>query len=236
MAMAQTRTDDRDLFEATIRALQGDVTNAGAHLIIDAQVRRLYAEQIRAMAEAMRAEVERGRLTWYQAATQAQETRNVIMELMRRRSTPVGRAEAERLKKTGKTLNELIAGKTYELHGSGATFEKLTAYQKDQVYAEIVKSSGHSRPNLTARMSKLAVAGRGLIVLSLAVSVYNVANADDKVGVVKKEAAVNGAGIAGGIAGGALAGLACGPGAPACVVIGAFAGGALAAFGVDWFW
>jgi len=48
--------------------------------------------------------------------------------------------------------------------------------------------------------------------------------------------AVTGAGIAGGIAGGALAGLACGPGAPVCVTVGVFVGGALAAFGVDFFW
>jgi hypothetical protein len=33
-----------------------------------------------------------------------------------------------------------------------------------------------------------------------------------------------------------LAGLACGPGAPVCVTIGAFVGGAAAAFGVDLFW
>ncbi len=40
-----------------------------------------------------------------------------------------------------------------------------------------------------------------------------------------------GGGFLGGAAGGALAGLACGPGAPVCVTIGIFAGGALGAFG-----
>ena len=62
------------------------------------------------------------------------------------------------------------------------------------------------------------------------------ATADDKVDATKRELTVTGAGIGGGIAGGALAGLACGPGAPVCVVVGAFVGGALAAFGVDYFW
>ena len=74
----------------------------------------------------------------------------------------------------------------------------------------------------------------GIIVLSLAVSVYNVATSDTPVETAGHEGAIIGAGIGGGIAGGALAGLACGPGAPACVTIGAFVGGALAAFGVDW--
>jgi hypothetical protein len=85
-------------------------------------------------------------------------------------------------------------------------------------------------------MGKLSRAGRGLIVLSLALSVYTIMTADDKLDATKHEAAVTGAGISGGILGGALAGLACGPGAPVCVTVGAFAGGALAAFGVDFFW
>ncbi|QFQ77129.1 DUF3265 domain-containing protein [Vibrio harveyi] len=39
-----------------------------------------------------------------------------------------------------------------------------------------------------------------------------------------------------GIAGGAIAGLACGPGAPVCVSVGAFIGGTLAAFGASIAW
>ncbi|HDM8235679.1 TPA: IS3 family transposase [Vibrio campbellii] len=51
-----------------------------------------------------------------------------------------------------------------------------------------------------------------------------------------REALVAGAGIGGGIAGGAIAGLACGPGAPACVSVEAFIGGTLAAFGMSIAW
>lgn len=43
------------------------------------------------------------------------------------------------------------------------------------------------------------------------------------------------AGIEGGWAGGALAGLMCGPGAPVCVLIGVFVGGAIAAYVADWY-
>ena len=60
-----------------------------------------------------------------------------------------------------------------------------------------------------------------------------IATAEDEVAAAEEEAAVTGAGIAGGIAGGALAGLSCGPGAPVCVGIGAFVGAALAASGVS---
>ena len=85
-------------------------------------------------------------------------------------------------------------------------------------------------------MRKLSYAGRGLIVISIALSVYTVATADDKLNAASREATITGAGIGGGLAGGAIAGLVCGPGAPVCVTVGAFVGGALAAFGVSIAW
>ena len=72
-----------------------------------------------------------------------------------------------------------------------------------------------------------------MIIFSLAVSVYNVATAEDKAKAAVNEGVVIGGGFAGGAAGGAVAGLACGPGAPVCVTIGVFVGGALGAFGAD---
>ncbi|MCP1676825.1 hypothetical protein J2T57_003998 [Natronocella acetinitrilica] len=57
--------------------------------------------------------------------------------------------------------------------------------------------------------------------------------ADDRAEAAAKEATITGAG---GLDGGALAGLACGPGAPVCVAAGAFAGGAAAAFGASAAW
>lgn len=104
--MAQPQVDDRSYFESSIRALEAEVANVGVHLAIYSSARQLYAKQIKAMSNALRIEVESGRLTWAQAAKQSQETRNVIMELMRGRSTPVGRAIAEDMKRNGRTLNE----------------------------------------------------------------------------------------------------------------------------------
>jgi hypothetical protein len=58
---------------------------------------------------------------------------------------------------------------------------------------------------------------RGVILLSLALSSYNVLTARNKSNALKRELVTTTAGIGGGIAAGALAGLACGPGAPVCV-------------------
>ena len=228
--------DPRSNFEHAISVLQAELANVGAHLSLDASARSAYARQVAAMADELRREVVAGRLTWQQAAAQAQEARNAIMEVIRARSTPVGRAMAEQLKREGRTLNALVARKTVQLHGAAATFEHLTVAQQNAVYAEIVKAAGRSNPRVTTTMARLSRAGRGLLVLSVAISVYSIATSDDPVRATGRELAVTGAGIGGGIAGGALAGLACGPGAPVCVTVGAFVGGALAAFGVDLFW
>lgn len=231
-----TTNNDRHLFESTIQAMEAELANIGTHLVIDSAARQAYSRQISAMADDLRLQVSRGTITWSQAASQANETRNAIMEIIRGRSTPVGRAMAEQLKREGKTLNELIARKTQQLHGQNTIFNQLSPTQQNAVYAEIVKSAGKSNPRVTTTMRNLSRAGRGLLVISIAISVYTVATAEDKTTAAGREVAVTGAGIAGGIAGGALAGLACGPGAPVCVTVGAFVGGALAAFGVDLFW
>ena len=94
----------------------------------------------------------------------------------------------------------------------------------------IVESAGRSNAKVNLKMLRLSHAGRGLVMFSIAVAVYEVMNADDKLNEVGKQLSISGAGIAGAWASGAVAGLACGPGAPVCVVLGAFVGGALAAW------
>lgn len=227
---------DRRMFEHAIEALQAEVANIGAQLSIDSSARLAYSTQIRALAGELAAEANAGRMTWRQAAERAQAARNEIMEVVRARSTPSGRAMAERLKSEGKTLNELIARKATQLFGPGTEFARLSEAEKNRVYAEIVKSAAKSNARVDAAMRQFSRAGRALLFMSIAMSVYQIANADDKIATAGREIAVTGAGIGGGIAGGALAGLACGPGAPVCVTIGAFVGGALAAFGVDLLW
>lgn len=220
----------REQFDAAINALQGDVAAAAARLSVDPRLRIEYSKRIKEMAEDLKSRANLGLITWEQAAREAQETRNLIMEMIRTHSTPLGRAMAERIKSSGKTLNELVAKKATSMFGPKVNFATLSETQKNQVYASIVESAGKSNPKVNLKMLQLSRAGKGLIVLSIAISVYEIYTAEDKVTETGKQLAVNGAGIAGGAAGGALAGLVCGPGAPVCVLIGRLAGGALAAF------
>ncbi|MYN30043.1 hypothetical protein [Duganella levis] len=227
---------DEEVFENAVKSLEATAASAGMHLEIDSTARRIYAREIKAMSDNLRSDVARGKLTWVQAAQQAQTTRNIIMQLSRSNTTPVGRAYAQRTKLEGRGLNALVAEKTVKLFGKSALFDRLTSSQQNRVFAEIVASAGRSQPVVTRNVARLSYLGRSVILLSVALSIYNVLTARDKSTAIKREVATTAAGIGGSIAAGALAGLACGPGAPVCVTIGAFVGGALAAFGAGFIW
>jgi hypothetical protein len=233
---ARSDAADAARFENEIRALQGALTTAGAFAANDAHVRSVYNQRVQDAAKSWRSAAQSGAISWKQAAEEASLLRNTIMDALRTRTSPVGRASAQAMKAQGKTMNTLVAEKTVKIFGSGANFNRLNAAQQNQVYAAVVESAGKANPKVNATMARMGNAGRALLFLSIAISVYNVAVADNKVAAAGKEVAVTGASIAGGAAGGALAGLACGPGAPACVAVGAFVGGALAAFGVSALW
>lgn len=231
------RKDDRAVFDAAIDALQGDVAAAAAIITNDTHVRGLYQIKVTEAARALERDALSGKITWDAAARQASALRNDIMELMRGRTSPIGKAVAEFLKKEGLTRETLIPKYTQRLFDKGLvsskTFSELSAVDQDKVYAEIVKAAGRSNPKVNAALLKWRYVGRGLIVISIGVSVYNIATAEDPGAQAVEEVAVTGAGIAGGVAGGAAAGLVCGPGAPVCVTVGGLVGGALAAFGVS---
>ncbi|TQM89959.1 hypothetical protein [Roseinatronobacter monicus] len=224
--------DDRHAFDRVIEALRADFTGVAAMTVNDAHVRRLYQQEVTRLARALEQDAIAGRLSWQAAAQRAQALRNDVMSLMRGRTSPVGRALAEYMKRNGLTRETLLARYSERLFGRGASFTSLDAAQQARVHAEIVAAAGRANPQVNAMLARWSQIGRGVIVVSLAISVYTVVVDDAPGKAALREGALLGAGIGGGVAGGAAAGLLCGPGAPLCVTVGAFVGGALAAFGV----
>ena len=224
--------------ETALALLRTEATNFGYRFIQDGAVRRDYLARTAALVRTIKDEVRAGRLTYQEGAEEANKLRNAIMDAARIKSSDIGRATAEAAKLKGKTLVELQEYYAQKL--MKRTFDALSPAEKNRVWLEIIEASGRPRPAMNIKAARLAKVGRGFIVLSFGIAVYNVATAEDPGRQVVKEGATAGAGILGGIGGGALAGLACGPGAPVCVAVGVFVGGALAALGTDfafdWAW
>ena len=119
-------------------------------------------------------------------------------------------------------------------------FSELSAAQQDQVFQEIIRASGRPNPRFTALARNLGRVGKGLFVVSIAFATYQIVESDRRGREFVRQGVGIGAGIGGSIAGGALAGLACGPGAPICMGVGALVGGVAFAIGIDvtftWLW
>ncbi len=76
---------------------------------------------------------------------------------------------------------------------------------------------------------QLSRLGKGLVVPSIAISVYEIYTAENKVSESGRQIAINAAGCV-------MAGLMCGPDAPVCVLIGGFVSGAFAVWEMGSVW
>lgn len=222
---------DRTTAEQAVEAMQTEAFNFGTRWITDAGVRSNYLTAVHQYARDVLDQMQRGEITPQQAAEQAGAMRNHFLDLARLKSSDIGRATAEQLKPKGVTLDALL--ERYAMKQYSRPFQALGEGERNSVYLAIVEASGRPNASVTLKAIRFGRLGKGLLVLSLAIAVYDVATADDKVDAAAREGVGLGGGFLGGAAGGALAGLACGPGAPVCVTIGVFVGGAMGALGAD---
>lgn len=219
--------------EFALNSLQVQATNFGSQFIKDSRVRFEYEREIKRVSDMFLEKVRIGELTPSQAATYANQRRNEIMEIKRKESSKIGRAWAKKNKPEGLTLKQLTEEKSIRKYHR--PFELLNTKQKEDIYNQIIRSAGRDRSRLYLKLSRtdLSRIGRGLIAFSLGVTIYNIYTANDKVKALGKEGVIIGGGFLGSMAGGAVAGLACGPGAPVCVTLYVFVGGIIGNLGSD---
>lgn len=224
--------------QAAIAGLESSASNFGIRFIPDSMVRSEYNLQAKKLSAEIIKDVKTGKITAAQGAKRASSMRNVLMDTMRGKTSEIARAYAFKQKAQGKSLLQLQEKYSQELFKK--PFEKLTDTQKNGAWKEIVFSAGRPQTTATKLAKLLGSAGRGFIAITITISIYNIATAEDKLNATAKEGAVLGGGLLGSVAGGAAAGLACGPGAPVCVGLGIFVGGVMFAISseiaFDMFW
>jgi hypothetical protein len=226
-------TKSRALADA-LMAFESTALIFGEKFIRDSRVRTNYFNQAREASKEIEAYVYMGEMSAEEAALRVNELRNALLDAGRLQSSDVGRAVAELEKATGKTLEELQAKYANQLFKT--EFATLNAAQRDSVFLEIVRAGGRPNPKYTKLAARVGKVGKGVLIVSFAFAFYNVATSDRP----GREAVKQSASIGAGILGGAAAGLACGPGAPVCVGVGALIGGIAVALGAeqlfDWLW
>ncbi|MEZ6134438.1 MAG: hypothetical protein R3C53_05965 [Pirellulaceae bacterium] len=219
---------DQNNFQQALQGLEIQALNFGYRWIKDGAVRQQYVRRTSEMSKELRAAVEAGIKSPREAAEIANQMRNEIMEMARVKSSDLGRAGAKALKAKGLAFDDLVK-KTADRKFSKA-FEQLTKGQQDEVLIEIVESAGRANPRVSTKVARFGSAGRALWVLSIAIAVYNIGTAEDKVDATQRELVTAGGGFLGGAAGGAAAGIWFGP---LGVAVGVAVGGALGALMSD---
>ena len=226
------------ILENALRVMEEEAVAFSQRFIQDAKVRANYVEQAKKLSEEILKDVTEGKITTQVGADKAHAMRNGILDASRLQNSDIGRAISEAEKATGKTLLELMEHYAGKLHGKD--FAKLTAAEQDAVFLEIIKASGRPNPKWTSLAAKFGKAGKGVLVVTLAISAYTIWTSDRPGREAAKQGVTVGVGFLGSVAGGAAAGLACGPASPVCVGVGAFVGGMAFALGADftfdWLW
>lgn len=228
---------DSDALEQALAALQSQAEIFAWRFIHDAKARAAYVRRIAEAAAEIRRDVQAGRMSAAEGARLANEARNLIMNEVRAITSAMGRAGAESTKAAGLTLDQALDKSVKKLF-PGRSFADLTTAQRRQVFEEVIEASGRSSPKVTARIPKWTRFGRGLAVVTVAISVYNIWEAQNKLRQGVKEGSTLLGGALGGAAANASAGFLCGPGAPVCVtvlfVVGGLAGALIAQSAADY--
>ncbi len=226
---AATPTDS--VLAESLQQLRDAFVDFGSRFIKDANVRADYVAKSGRYSDQIVERVNRGEITAREGAAEAQSMRNGLMDAGRLKSSDIGRAAAELEKATGKTMDELLAKYSRQLFSR--EFAELSTTEQDAVFLGIVKAAGRPNPRFTAIAEGLGKGGKGLLIISVAFSVYAIAESERPVRETVKQTASIGTGFLGSLAGGAAAGMVCGPGAPICAGVGVFVGGLLFALSAD---
>jgi len=225
--------NDRRAFSSVLASLQGTASNFASHCIQDARVREQYLRDIQKMSSEFVSAVESGQMSPKDAAAAASRMRNEILDLSRLRNSPVGRAYSKKLKPSGRNLSDLT--EHYATKMFQQPFESLSEAKQAAVFKEMIQTSGRDRGAVSGIAKTLGVAGKRVLLVSLAVAVYEVYQAEDKTTETIHQGAITTAGIVGGWGTGAavVATGVCAATAPVCIGVAAIIGGILASVGTD---
>lgn len=224
--------------ELAIKAFQAEVAGFAESMIKDPAARADYIKQSRAACDELIAKVKAGQITPHEGAKTANEMRNQIMAATRTKLSDLGAAISSDMKKHGLLLADLQ--EKYSAKRFGRMFSSLSQAERELVWMDIVHAAGGPRQKMNSGAKWFGRFGRGLLIFTFAIAVYNVIEAEDKTRQATKEGVTLGAGAVGGIGAGAVVAFAV-AGPPGWVVgLSMFAGAALLGGGsaevFDYFW
>ena len=236
--MAPTQDRDAEL-RAALTQMEQTANNVALRIASAASVRQRYLREIKEMSDSIWQAYKAGELSAAAGAQIANGMRNEILNMSRAYDMDWGRAYAQKLKKTGLSLDQVVHYIMNNKEGfkerfAGKAFSSLSDADKGLIYEEVIRSAGRDRGRVTAAIPRLRWASRGLWIATAAIAVYNVGTSNTPWWQTGREGANIGGGLLGSMAGGAAMGAAGGVWAgPIGVGVGVIVGGILGAVLAD---
>jgi hypothetical protein len=213
----------------------GSAANMSRDFVNMEIVRKWYLAQTTKAVDEIHRLITSHAISLEEGATRVYRLRDTLRELARARDSAYGQALARAADKPS-TFAMLKDKRAAELFGKGTRFAQLDIERQAAVLWAVVKGAGRISEDFTNKAAGFGIAGKVLLGLTLAVSIYTIGRATDKVQAAQQE----GASIAGGTAGWVASGwvgrtIFCGvfapEVAPACVLVSAFVGSVLGSIG-----
>jgi hypothetical protein len=212
----QSHAIEDDVLERALESFEGAALKFSSDLISDAKQRDNYNRNVRRVKAEVLDQVTSGNVSVKEAAEFCYEMRNKIMIEIRAKTSAQGVAIAEREKMVARTLEQLLDDKAIKRFGE--KFAELDASKKNSVHYEIIESSARPSAKFNTRNQVLKVAGKVLIVVTVAYAAYEIVNAENKSKEAIRQGTVISAGLLGTMLASGAAGVVCGPGAPICTI------------------
>lgn len=181
-------------FYREIDLFKTEATNFGARMVHTADVRADYLKTIKLASDEFVEMAKSGKISYEEGAIRASKLRNVIYETSRLKDSELFRAYAQAVKPKPQPLEWFLdkyADKLYK-----KTFSSLTSQtERNAVFFETVIAAGRDNAPISKTAPLLGKAGKICLVTTIAISVYNVAAAEDKLDAVGREGSSIGGGI-----------------------------------------
>lgn len=222
----QNNNHDKEKLYDAIDALESQALVFGRRFINDSRVRSRYKIDIGKFGNNILHLVENGSLTKKEGAQRATIMRNFIMQQSRLKASEVSNAFAKSYKKVGKTQEELEL--KYSKTKSLEEFSKLPEHKKNKVWLNIIEKSMNSNPDYDKVAKLMSHGGRVLMITTVAIAIYKVAKAKNKVHEAAKQGVILLSAYTGSEIGGTIGSFG-GPFDPITVPLGVFLGGIIGA-------
>lgn len=212
-----------------LEQFQAEALQFSLRFINDAKIRVQYKTMIEAASKEVTDALSRGEIGVHEAARRAHALRNEVLRISRMKTSDIGLAFAKDLKAEGRSLGYYVEKYAVEMYKKSAN--ALNEVEREAVYLRVVQRSGVANEEVVALAAGVGKLGKGLLLVSAAVSIWTIYKSNDRLDAIGREGASTSGGILGGMAAGAAVGALGGPAAVVTVPLAAFVGGVLGALG-----